>query len=156
MRDLDEERLSPGHREIRLVARIVGPLMIAVGAIFTAVGLISFFSAMNGNGPPQYFWCGFVGLPLIAFGSGVTQFAYLGMFARYIAGETAPVHKDTFNYVAKGVRPGVKDLVQAIREGLTEESVENPSEDSRFCPNCGQPAEMPANFCSACGQKLRC
>jgi hypothetical protein len=150
----DEERINPGHSEIRLIARVLGPSMIAVGVVFTAIALISFFSAMNGGGMPKYFWCGFVGLPLIGLGTGVTQFAYLGLFARYIAGETAPVQKDTFNYVAQGIRPGVKDLLQAVREGLTEESPEGPAGDKKFCSNCGQAATLDANFCSGCGQKL--
>ena len=150
----DEERINPGHGEIRRIARIVGPIMVVVGVIFLAIGMISFFSSFGSFEPPRYFWCCFVGMPLIALGASLTQFAFLGSIARYIAGETAPVQKDTFNYVAQGIRPGVKDLVQAVREGLTEESPEEPVGDKKFCSNCGQAATLQANFCSGCGQKL--
>ena len=150
----DEERLNPGHGEIRLIARLIGPLLVMVGAIFIAVGMISFFSSMGTFDPPRYFWCCFIGGPLFVLGTGITKFAYLGSFLRYIAGEVAPVQKDTFNYVANGIRPGVKDLVQAVREGLTEDSIDSAAANKKFCPNCGQAAAVESNFCSGCGQKL--
>lgn len=156
MLDLNEPRLDPGHREIRGVARVLGPLLVIVGVIFIAVGMVSFFSAMGSlsGGPPQYFWCCFVGAPLFALGMALSQFGYLGWFTRYVAGETAPVQKDTFNYLARGVQPGVTDLVRAVRDGFKDESPENPAAEKKYCPNCGQVAALPANFCSGCGQKF--
>lgn len=150
----DEERLNPGHREIRLIARIMGPVIVLVGVTFAVVGIVNFFSSMGTGELPRYFWCAFVGLPMIGLGIAVTQIAYLGWFLRYLAGEAAPVQRDTFNYVAKGIRPGVKDLVQAVREGLSEDSSEVPASDQKFCLGCGQPADLKSNFCGGCGQKL--
>lgn len=150
----DEERINPGHDGIRHAARVIGPLMIAAGGIFTAIGMISFFSSFGSFEPPQYFWCAFIGLPLMAFGGIVTKFAYLGSIFRYLAGEVAPVQKDTFNYLATGVSPGVKDLARAVREGLTEGRQEPQSGDSKYCTNCGQAISPDANFCSSCGQKV--
>lgn len=153
----DEEQLNPGHREVRTILRVVGPLLIGVGAIFMAIGLISFFSAFGSFEPPRYFWCCFIGAPLIAIGSGLTKVAYMGAMFRYFAGEVAPVQKDTFNYLAKGVSPGVTELTQAVREGWQGNSRDpglDPSDAVKYCSNCGQGAAATANFCSSCGQKL--
>lgn len=150
----DEERINPGHDGIRQAARVIGPLMIAVGGMFTAIGMISFFSSFGSFEPPQYFWCAFIGLPLMAFGGAVTKFAYLGAIFRYLAGEVAPVQKDTFNYLATGVSPGVKDLARAVSEGLAEGRQVPHSDDSKYCSHCGQAIALDANFCSSCGQKV--
>ena len=150
----DEERINPGHGTFRQPARVIGPLMIVAGGIFIAIGLIDFFSAMGSFGPPKYFWCLFVGMPLVAFGTMNTNIAYLGAFARYVAGETAPVQKDTFNYLADGIKPGVKDLAQAVSEGIAAGRQSPPSAGSRFCPACGQAVAAQAKYCSSCGQKM--
>ena len=163
-----EGRLNPRHAQIRTIARILGPLLLVAGVIFSIVGMVgtvrffveirSFFSATDAmepfSGPPKYFWCFYFGLPLVGIGGGLTRVGYLGWFTRYVAGETAPVQKDTFNYLANGIRPGVKDLVQAVREGLTEDSTDIAAANKKFCPSCGQPADIASNFCSGCGQKL--
>lgn len=149
----DEELINPGHTGIRQLARVVGPLMIMVGGVFTAIGMISFFSAFGSFEPPQYFWCAFIGLPLMAFGGAVTKFAYLGSIFRYLAGEVAPVQKDTFNYLATGVSPGVKGLAKAVGEGFAEGTQVRSPGESKYCSNCGQSLALDANFCSACGQK---
>lgn len=154
----EEERINPGHGPIRDVARILGPLLILAGGIFMAVGMISFFSAfgapLGSMGPPQYFWCCFVGMPLLALGVAVTKVAYLGAIFRYVAGETAPVQKDTFNYLAEGIRPGVRDLAQAVSQGLAAGSQSPPVAGSKYCSACGQAVTEQAKYCAACGQKM--
>ncbi len=153
----EEEQINPGHGEIRQVMRVIGPAMIGVGAIFTAIGMISFFTAFGTFEPPRYFWCAFVGLPLIAFGSMLTKFAYMGALFRYFAGEVAPVQKDTFNYLATGVSPGVKDLAQAVSEGFQGARQDAPATETsgaKYCSSCGQAVPLPAKFCSSCGLKV--
>lgn len=153
----DEEQINPGHGELRLAMRVIGPAMIGVGGIFVAIGMISFFSAFGGNGPPQYFWCCFVGAPIATLGIGLTKFAYMGAVYRYLAGEVAPVQKDTFNYLATGIGPGVKDLAQAVGEGLQagrQGASTAGSTESKYCSKCGQSVPPQANFCSSCGEKL--
>ena len=150
----DLERQSGGYREIRTVARILGPALLLIGAALIIVALVSFFTAMSQHRPPEYFWCFFAGVPIIGIGGALTQFGYIGWFLRYLATEAAPVQKDTFNYVAQGIRPGVKDLVQAVREGLTDESPEASTTERKFCSQCGHATHKSANFCSGCGQKF--
>ena len=125
-------QINPQQSQQRTVLRIIGPTVLGVGAILAIVGLVSFFSGF-GSAPgdedfgkgPEYFWCAFVGLPMIAVGLMICQFAYMGKIFRYVAGETAPVGKDTFNYLAKGTKEGVKDVTSAIREGLAGEDADD-------------------------------
>ena len=166
----DENQLNPGHNVVRQVLRIVGPLTMAAGLVFTAIGLASFFSSFGSFGPPRYFWCAFIGLPLTGVGAAITKFAYMGSILRYFSAEAAPVGKDTFNYMASGTRQGVRDVVSAVREGLSGGEGECPQcrhkndVDARFCDNCGQPLaatktcpaclaenDSSARFCNDCG-----
>jgi len=145
-----------------------------LGAIFMAIGLISFLSAFGSFGPPRYFWCAFVGMPMLGGGIAITKFAYAGAVARYIAAETAPVGKDTFNYIAEGTQDGVRNISSAIQEGLignadkTCRHCDSGNDHSAsFCDNCGKPFSSKvacptcaalndddANFCDGCGTKL--
>src|SRR5437868_3667611 len=92
---MNENQLkSPHHNAIRMVLQVGGPLLGIVGLIFTIVGLVSFFSSIGSFEPPRYFWCAFVGLPLIFVGLGMSMTGFLGAYYRYFAGEAAPVAKD--------------------------------------------------------------
>lgn len=145
----DEERLNPGHSQARGALRTIGPLLIAVGGVFMAVGLISFFSAFGSFAPPKYFWCCFVGIPLLGVGLMITKFAYMGAMMRYVAGESAPVAKDTINYVASGTREAVRGVAGAIREGLSGEG-----EATVRCAECDEENDAGARFCNQCGGQL--
>ena len=103
-----ENQLDPGHNEKRGILRVIGPVIFIVGLIFMIVGLVSFFIAFGGHGFPRLFWCCFVGLPLLWLGSVLSGAGFIGAAARYLAGESAPVAKDTFNYMADGTKEGVK------------------------------------------------
>ena len=56
----DEEKLNPGHSDVRSVLRIAGPFVLFAGLVFVAVGMISFFSSFGSFEPPRHFWCTFV------------------------------------------------------------------------------------------------
>lgn len=172
---LDEQRINPGHASARSALRVAGPMTFAVGGAFMLVGLVSFFSAFSGQGPPRLFWCCFVGMPLIAIGGMMTKFGFLGAITRYHAGEIAPVGKDTFNYLADETRTGVRTVATAIGTGLVDGSALNKlscaacgqenARDARFCkhcgvlasricPACGDVNDADAKFCDACGARL--
>ncbi|MCA8964692.1 MAG: zinc ribbon domain-containing protein [Planctomycetes bacterium] len=143
-------RINPGHRAQRTGLRILGILLTAVGGVFTAIGVVSFIGSMaTMSGPPQYFWCAFVGLPLLGVGTALLKFAYLGAIARYTAGETAPVATDTFNYVADEVRPGVHALGSSLAAGLAG------ARGAERCPGCGNEHDAGAKFCDQCGASLQ-
>ena len=112
--------MNPNHKKQRSVLRTIGPLVALVGLIFLAIGMISFFTAFGSYGPPKYFWCAFVGMPLTFIGLIICKFAFMGKIARYTANEIAPVGKDTFNYMAKGTQEGVEDISEAVYKGKSQ------------------------------------
>jgi hypothetical protein len=150
----EEPMIDPGHEDIRKALRTVGPAVALVGLGFLAVGMISFFSAFGGGGPPRYFWCAFVGMPLLGIGIGITKFAYMGSIFRYIAGETAPVGKDTFNYMARGTAPVARDFAREVSRGVAEGFGGRDEAHSAFCPKCGAGTSAGDHFCSRCGAPL--
>jgi hypothetical protein len=115
---------SPNHAAIRRVLCIGGPLIALAGLVFIIVGVASFFTAFGAGGPPSNFWCLFVGIPLLFVGAVMCQMGFLGAFARYVAGEAAPVAKDVVNYMGENTQPGVKAVAKAITEGVIEASKE--------------------------------
>ena len=146
----DEERINPGHTQVRKVLRLVGPVTLGVGVLFMIVGIGSFFSSFGSFGPPRYFWCCFVGMPLIMAGVVMCQFGFMGAITRYQAGEVAPVGKDTFNYLADGTKGGVKTVASAIGAGLSE----GMSGEAVNCPKCGHANDTDAKFCDECGAAM--
>lgn len=149
----EEEKIDPQHGGVRQVLRVVGPLTAGAGLLFLIVGLGSFFSSFGTFEPPRYFWCCFVGLPLLALGIAMCKFAFLGAVLRYTAGEVAPVGKDTFNYMADGTAGGVKQLASAIGSGLSEGMGGGGTTVVR-CHKCNHPNDPDAKFCDQCGAAL--
>jgi hypothetical protein len=151
--------IDPNHQQKQEGLRTLGGVLAVVGGILTAVGMISFFSAFGGHGMPQYFWCAFIGLPMFGTGMNLLRYGYLGTATRYVAGEVAPVVKDTIEYITEDARKPA---------GLTCQicGAANP-DDARYCSSCGgdlhqvrrcgacgEENEPGARFCHHCGQPL--
>jgi len=98
---------------------------------------------------PKFFWCLFLGMPCVFFGGVMSKIAFMGSVARYMSAESAPVAKDTFNYMADGTKDGVRDIASAIREGMVGEQ-----DKGVCCPDCKQPNDHDAKFCDACGGSM--
>lgn len=147
------QQMDPQQNPPRNVLRILGPVVVIAGLILAAIGIGSFFSAFGGSGPPRYFWCAFVGLPLIALGGILCKFAFLGAVTRYMANEVAPVGKDVVNYMAEGTRGAVRDVAAAMGEGLRAGT---PVKEMRIlrCHKCNTDNEANASFCKGCGASL--
>lgn len=143
---------EPRHRDVRKALRIIGPAVAGVGLIFTIIGFASFFSAFGSFGTPRYFWCAFVGLPMLGIGLGLTKFAYLGAVTRYLANETAPVGKDVVNYLAHGTRDAVRDVAAAVGKGLRGDG--EASAAGKVCSGCAAANDADAKFCKGCGAPL--
>ena len=111
------------------------------------VGMASFFTSFGSFQPPKYFWCCFVGIPLMGVGLAITKFAYMGAVFRYISAESAPVAKDTINYMAVETRDAVRHVAGAVREGFA-------GERKVRCSNCGVENDAEARFCDQCGSKV--
>jgi len=153
---MSEMQIDPGHKGVRDILRIVGPIIAVVGLIFMIVAFVDFIRAFNGSGPPERFWCFLVGGPLLVVGFGLTSHGYLGRLMRYQAGEMAPVAKDTFNYMADGTKEGVKTIASALGQGLKEGGfgAAGAVETKVRCHKCNALAEDDAKFCGQCGQPL--
>jgi hypothetical protein len=149
-----ERPIDPRHEAIRGFLQVVGPLVAFVGLAFTVVGLVSFFSSFGSFQPPRYFWCAFVGLPLLAIGSTMIKAAYLGGIFRYLLGEVAPVQKDTFNYLAEGTSEGVGHLARAVGQGFAAGASGFSTQPEVACPQCQATNPAVANFCGHCGAPL--
>ena len=127
MQDMNVNNLgSSQHTTIRKVLRVGGPSVGILGLLFLIVGLGSFFSSFGSFESPRYFWCAFVGMPLLFVGLVMCKFGYMGAVYRYMAAETAPVAKDTINYVGEHMQPGVKAVAKAVSEGVVEGQKEQP------------------------------
>jgi RNA polymerase subunit RPABC4/transcription elongation factor Spt4 len=148
-----ENQIDPQHNEKRGILRVIGPLMVVIGLIFLVVGMVSFFASFGGHGSPRLFWCCFVGLPLIWLGSVLSGVGFLGAAARYMAGESAPVAKDTFNYMADGTKEGVKTVATAVSEGLASGGGIGKPVQLR-CHKCNQLNDADSKFCKECGTSL--
>ena len=152
---MDENKIDPGHNETRDTLRILGFLLTMAGGIFLIVGLVNFFAAFGGHGPPQLFWCVFVGAILLSLGIRLMKFGYMGRVARYMSQEMAPPAKDTFNYMADGTQEGIKKIAGAIGQGLRENGVAGGSQQTMVrCYKCNALAPVDAKFCGECGHSL--
>jgi ribosomal protein L40E len=147
--------IDPGHNDVRKTLRVVGPVVALAGLGFIIVDLVDFFHAFGGSGgEPKLFWCGFVGIPLLFVGAVLTSYGYMGKVMRYVAEETAPVGKDTFNYLADGTREGIKTMAGAIGGGLREGGLGGGAQTMVRCHKCSALAPADAKFCSQCGHAL--
>lgn len=146
---LDDSR----HAARRATLRRIGPLVAIAGAVLVAIGMLSFFTAFGGGGRPTYFWCAFVGMPLLAIGLAITKFGYVGTITRYVANETTPVGVDVVNTMAHGTKDAVRDVATAVGEGLGAARGGERVEVVR-CHKCNATNDADASFCKACGTPL--
>lgn len=131
---------SPGLRnqpQLRNVFRVAGVLLVAIGLYFIVTAMREFFTLHDFEEPTQ-FWMMFVGMPILVVGLWCLQAGFMGVAARYVAGEGAPVIKDSAAYLTDG--QGILGV------GRTVDDPEN-----KFCTSCGTAAPEAARFCESCG-----
>ena len=133
---------------VRTFLRVGGVVVVLIALCFVIGGMASFFRSFNAepfaeDSGPGNFWMVFVGLPLLAVGAWMLQAGFLGAASRYVAGEAAPVLKDTASYLTDGA--GIlgigKDPAGAEATGP-------------YCSKCGVRNDAGARFCDACGTAL--
>jgi hypothetical protein len=149
----EESRIDPKHSTTRLFLRMLGPTIAGLGLLFAVIGFGSLLSSFGSNELPRYFWCVFVGLPLLFVGGSLSMFAFLGSFSRYVFGEVAPVQKDTFNYLAHGTKEGVRTVAAAVGEGLAA-GIHKDGSVGKRCVRCHHINDTDAKFCNDCGTSL--
>ena len=148
-----KKEIGSQHTGARAVLRVVGPCLVVVGLIFMIVGMVSFFSAFGGSRPPRYFWCAFVGMPLLFVGGCTCWYAFMGAIGRYVVNEVAPVGKDAVNYMADGTKDSIGGLAAAIGEGFLGGAGTKEVHVLR-CHKCNEDNEVSAKFCKECGAAI--
>ncbi|MCI0378685.1 MAG: zinc ribbon domain-containing protein [Gemmataceae bacterium] len=143
------EHIDPQHSQQRSALRVLGPIVAGIGLILTIIGFASFFASFGDMTSPRYFWCAFVGLPILGIGIAICKAAFLGAITRYMANEVAPVGKDVVNYMAEGTKGAVRDIAGAVGEGLRGDA-----KAGTRCRKCNEPNDADASFCKACGVAL--
>lgn len=149
----EETKIDPKHTSTRHILRIVGPILAGIGLLLIIIGVGSFFASFGSFQPPRFFWCVFLGMPLLFVGLVLCGFGFQGAVLRYQLGEVAPVTKDTFNYLAEGTQEGVKTVAAAIGEGIAAGMSGSRASDNP-CHKCGQTNDPDAKFCKNCGATL--
>ena len=77
----------------------------------------------------------FVGIPMLAVGGWLAMAGFGGAAARYVAGEGAPVARDSLDYLT--------------RRHPAAEPTGGP-----YCRACGTRNDAAASFCDSCGTSL--
>ena len=144
---------DPRHEAVRSFLRVAGPAVVLVALIFSIVGVVSFFSSFGSFEPPRYFWCLFVGMPLLVLGAALSQYGYMGAMAGYMSKELTPAGRDTFNNMAAGIQPGLRDVGESIAQGVRAGMA--PPARQVYCPKCGAANDTDAKFCKNCGAALQ-
>ncbi len=149
----EETKLDPKHTSTRRTLRRLGPNLAGIGLLLVIIGFGSFFASFGTFGPPRYFWCAFLGMPILFAGIVICGFAFQGAVLRYQVGEVAPVAKDAINYMAEGTQEGVKTVAAAIGEGLATGMSRSQKANNR-CSGCNHSNDADARFCKNCGAAL--
>lgn len=135
---------NPGHRNqstARSVFRVLGPLSMLVALVLMGVAIADFFAVFNSDdfdAQPTKFWMFFLALPFFVAGGAMIQAGFLGAAARFAAGETMPVVKDSAAYLTDG--RGLAGVGRTV--------------DGPYCRGCGARNDAEARFCDGCGQSL--
>lgn len=135
---------NQNHQKTKKTLKVISIVLLGCGIILAAIGFISFFSAFNNGGFPKYFWCTFVGLPMLGIGGSIASVANRREIATYMKNEDVPV----VNEASKELSPAIKNVASAIKEGLSGTNT-----DGIRC-SCGELNEKGDKYCSACGKTL--
>lgn len=131
---------NPGLRHqtgTRTILRVLGGVLAAGGAIAFVWGLVHVFGNDSYDGPRGIEIAAFMGgLLVTGVGLQLLYLGFLGSGARYAAGETMPVVKDSASYLSDG-------------RGIMGVGATGP-----FCRACGARNDDEARFCDGCGKAL--
>ncbi|HEY3528227.1 MAG TPA: zinc ribbon domain-containing protein [Nocardioides sp.] len=138
-----------GQRVTRNVFRVVGLVALVVALGFIAVGLQDFFASADSFDGPHKFWMIFVGIFGVAIAVWCLQAGFMGAASRYVAGETAPVIKDSAAYLTDG--EGVLGVGRTVDDAPAPHAA---AVTGPYCSKCGTRNDDDASFCDSCGAAL--
>ncbi len=136
----------------RLVFRVAGVLLLVVALVFLGLGLQSFFAASGDEegGFPSRFWMASVGIAILGPAAWCLQAGFVGAAARYVAGETTPVVKDSASYLTDG--EGILGLGRTLDDAAPTDPTSTAT--GPYCSRCGTRNDADASFCDSCGAAL--
>jgi len=120
---------------------------LVVGGVFSAIGLSSLFISVGTADQPHYFWCFYIGGPVIAIGFALLSYGCMGEATQHSA-PRAPLtdwldhDEGTTASPPSSTGTGTDAATPAV--GTT----------SILCPQCGHTNHDAAKFCETCGTPL--
>ncbi|MDN4159876.1 DUF7577 domain-containing protein [Nocardioides abyssi] len=144
---------NPGLRNqagARTFFRVAGCVLVPLGLAVCAYGFISFVRYDGWDGPPaSSIICFLGGFLVFAVGGMFLNLGFGGVAARYGAGETMPVVRDSASYLSDG--RGIMGVGRTVDDGshAREATAAGP-----YCRSCGVRNDADARFCDSCGGSL--
>lgn len=144
---------APGLRNqsgTRTVFRIVGVIAVLSGLALVGYGFAMFASGIFSDDMPddsqmgRSFLLFALGGVMLVAGFVLSNLGFMGAAARYGAGETMPVVKDSAAYLTDGA--GLLGIGRTIDDPT--------SASGHDCPRCGVGNDEGARYCDACGSAL--
>ena len=146
---------NPGLRNQagpRTLFRIVGVVLVLAGLAMLGYGFATFAAGVFSDDMPDdgqmgrsFLLFALGGVTLVG-GSFFVNLGFMGVAARYGAGETMPVLKDSAAYLTDGA--GVFGV------GRTVDDPEPATRAGGACARCGATNGEGAKYCNACGSAL--
>lgn len=138
------------HNETKKKLRVIGIILLVIGAVCMITGFVDFALSMKSeDGMPSLFFLIFLGSPMAFVGIALLILSYKKEIGTYIKNESVPV----INEAADELKPAVKSVVSAVKEGLKGE-VTKDEKSERICPHCGKHNDTDHAFCAFCGKPL--
>jgi hypothetical protein len=149
-----EKVAGPGLRQqsgLRTLFRVLGVVMAPLGVLLLAVGFYRFVTFDPSGwdaGPPDGVLMFALGGVLAVTGFGFLNAGFMGASARYTAGETMPVVKDSATYLSDG------EGILGVGRTVDDQHVTQRAAAGPYCRSCGVRNDEDAKFCDGCGTAL--
>lgn len=143
-----KEFITEEHKKRRDTFRALGLIILGVGVLFFIIAVVNMFTITPFDDGPNYFWLGFIGVPLVGVGSYLCSLGFSGKVAEYQSREMAPVVKDVINYLAEEKQEGTETILHTAQKGNSTVV------SAKLCSHCNELNKMDAKFCNECGKPL--
>lgn len=134
-----DENQERQHQKKKIIIRIIGSILIVVGAVCALIGFIDLSKSFKEGRMPMI-WLFFIGFPSIAIGGFMVIVSFQRSIQRYVKNESVPV----FNEMGQQIAPGISSIANSVKRGV----------EQTVCPDCGTPNDKDAQFCKSCGKVL--